>query len=159
MTIKIQLEPEDIEQTEENALELFYSGIKSQETKTKYSANLKTFLVGACAKFLKGDMEQRAYEFVNIARKDQERALRIILAYVRNLKFRTALDKTDPNYFNPSSLPNKIKPIKKLLDMNGIGLAWKRVSTSYPENEPFENLFSSTHNISAATTTPTLTST
>ena len=45
------------------------------------------------------------------------------------------MDKADPNYFNPSSLPNKIKPIRKLLDMNGIGLAWNRVSTSYPEND------------------------
>ena len=34
---------------------------------------------------------------------------------------------------NPASLPNKIKPIKKLLTMNDIGLSWKRIYTFYPE--------------------------
>jgi hypothetical protein len=36
---------------------------------------------------------------------------------------------------NPSYLPNKIKPIKKLLTMNDIGLAWKRIYTFYPEKD------------------------
>lgn len=130
---KITLEPEDIVQTQENALELFSSGIKSQETRSAYERNLKAFLVGACAKLLKGDMKQRAQEFVNLARKDQDSASRIILAYVRELRKRTVLDKTNPDYLNPSTIPNKVKPIKKLLEMNNISVAWKRIHTSYPE--------------------------
>ena len=95
--------------------------------------NLKKFLVDVCADILEGDYRQRAQQFVDIARDDQEKAVQMILAYVRKLRQRTSLDKTDSDYLNPSTLPNKIKPIKKLLDMNGFGLGWKRIYSSYPE--------------------------
>lgn len=67
-------------------------------------------------------MNQRVKQFVDIARKDQQRAVQIILVYTRLLKSRTTLAKNDKGYFNPSSVPNRIKPIKKLLDMSGVGL-------------------------------------
>ena len=89
--------------------------------------NLKKFLVDVCADILEGDYRQRAQQFVEIARDDQEKAVQMILAYVRKLRQRTSLDKTDSDYLNPSTLPNKIKPIKKILDMNGFGLGWKRI--------------------------------
>ena len=95
--------------------------------------NLKKFLVDVCADILEGDYKQRAQQFVDIARDDQEKAVQMILAYVRKLRQRTNLDKIDSDYLNPSTLPNKIKPIKKILDMNGLGLGWKRIYSSYPE--------------------------
>jgi hypothetical protein len=129
----IRLTPQEIQAREENALDLFYSGIKSEETKRTMTGNLKRFLVDACADLLEGNLEQRAQQFVNIAREDQQKATHFVLAYVSRLKQKTLLDKADPAYLNPSSIPNRIKPIKKLLEMNNLGLGWKRVDSTYPE--------------------------
>jgi hypothetical protein len=38
-------------------------------------------------------------------------------------------------YLNLVSIPNKIKPIKKLLEMNNLGLGWKRIYSLYPERD------------------------
>lgn len=133
MVSSFKLTNDDIKLVHENALDLFYSGIKSKEGKRTMDGNLKKFLVDVCADILEGDYRQRAQQFVDIARDDQEKAVQMILAYVRKLRQRTSLDKTDSDYLNPSTLPNKIKPIKKILDMNGLGLGWKRIYSSYPE--------------------------
>lgn len=129
----IRLSAEDIQVKQENALELFYSGIKSKATKEPMTRNLKKFLIDACADILKGNFEQRAQQFVDLARADQEKATHIILAYIKRLKARTMVDKSDQLYLNPSTIPNKIKPIKKLVEMDGLGLPWKRVYSTYPE--------------------------
>ncbi len=126
---------DDIKTANEDALDLFYSGIKSQETRRTMSGSLKIFLVDVCQDILDGDMKDRAKEFVNIAKNNQEKATQIILAYTRLLKARTVLEKNDKNYLNPSSVPNKIKPIKKLFDMNGVGIGWKRIYSTYPEED------------------------
>lgn len=129
----IRLSINDIQVRQENALDLFYAGIKSKETKRTMETNLKVFLVDACADILQGNMKERAQQFVNLARENQQQATQIILAYVAKLRERTTLDKSDPAYLNPSTIPNKVKPIKKLLDMNNLGLAWKRIYSTYPE--------------------------
>lgn len=133
MNTDIVLNDDDLKDEQKNTLDLFSSGIKSAETKRTMTNNLKTFLIKACADFLNGDFEERAQQFVSLASEDQEKATRIILAYVRRLKERTRLDKTNSNYLNPSTIPNKIKPIRKLLEMNNVGLAWKRIYSTYPE--------------------------
>lgn len=133
MASSIKLTTEDIEQRNENALALFYSGVKSKETLKNMERNLKQFLVEACADLLKGEFDERAQQFVNLTREDQEKATQIVLAYVRRLKARASLDKADLYYLNPSTVPNKVKPIKKLLEMNGLGLGWKRIYSTYPE--------------------------
>ena len=133
MSHDIRLTIEDIKQKSENALELFFSGIKSEATKKSMERNLKIFLLSACAEIFKGNLRDRAEHFVDLTKEDQFKATQIILAYVRKLRERTTLDKADANYLNPSTLPNKIKPIKKLLEMNGLGLGWKRIYSTYPE--------------------------
>lgn len=80
-----------------------------------------------------GIFQKEHQQFVALASEDQTKATNIIIAYVKKLRERTALDKTDQYYMNPASLPNKIKPIKKLLTMNDVGLSWKRIYTFYPE--------------------------
>lgn len=130
-----KLKIDDIKTTDEDALDLFYSGMKSQETRRTMGGNLQRFLVDVCQDILEGDIDQRARQFVNVARKDQQRAVQIILAYARMLKSRTTLARNDKDYLNPSSVPNKIKPIKKLLDMSGVGLGWKRIYSTYPEED------------------------
>lgn len=133
MNPKFKLSSDDIKIRQENVLEMFYSGIKSQATKETLERLLKYFLIEVCADLLQGNFEQRAQQFVEIASEDQTKATNIIIAYVKKLRERTALDKSDQYYMNPSYLPNKIKPIKKLLTMNDVGLAWKRIYTFYPE--------------------------
>jgi len=135
MNPALKITEDEIITRHENALELFYSGIKSQATKNTMERLLRYFLIEVCVDLLKGNFEQRAQQFVDIARKDQTKATNIIIAYVKKLRERTALEKSDPYYMNPSYLPNKIKPIKKLLTMNDIGLAWKRIYTFYPEKD------------------------
>lgn len=122
MVHDIRLKAEDIVVKQENALNLFYSGIKSKETQRTMERNLKKFLIEACAELLQGTFKERTQQFVNLTREDQHKATQIILAYVKKLKERASLEKQDPSYLNPSTIPNKIKPIKKLLEMNGLGL-------------------------------------
>ena len=133
MNPEFKLTENDIKIRQENVLEMFYSGIKSQATKETLQRLLGYFLIDVCADLLQGDFSQRAQQFVVLASQDQIKATNIIIAYVKKLRERTALDRTDQYYINPSYLPNKIKPIKKLLIMNDVGLAWKRIYTFYPE--------------------------
>lgn len=133
MKQSFKLTNEDIKIRRENALELFYSGIKADQTRRTMDQNLKKFLVEACADLFTGDYAERSREFVDTVKEDQEKATAIVLAYVRRLRQRTMLEKSDPFYLNPSTLPNKIKPIKKLVEMNGLALAWKRIHAAYPE--------------------------
>ncbi|MGI0006584.1 MAG: hypothetical protein ACREAR_01150 [Nitrosotalea sp.] len=135
MKSDFNLSLEDIKSKNENALELFYSGIKSAQTRRSMEGNLKTFLVTACVEIFSGDYKQRVQEFVDLTKEDQNKATSIVLAYVRKLRERASLDKSNPDYLNPSSVPNKIKPIRKLLDMNGFGLGWKRIYSLYPEKD------------------------
>ncbi|MDE1729029.1 MAG: hypothetical protein KGH81_07635, partial [Thaumarchaeota archaeon] len=118
MRTDIRLTPQDVEVHQENALDLYYSGIKAVETKQTMTRNLKTFLVDACADLLQGNLEQRAQQFVDLTRDDQQKATHIILAYLARLRERTLLEKSNISYLNPSSIPNRIKPVKKLLEMN-----------------------------------------
>ena len=129
-----KLSNEDIKTKSENALELFYSGIKSNETKRTMKGNLRVFLEEICVDLFSGNFEERVKQFVDLARTDQEKTMQIILAYVRHLRSRTTLSKDDENYLNPSTIPNRIKPIRKLLEMNGLGLGWKRIYASFPES-------------------------
>jgi transcription initiation factor TFIID TATA-box-binding protein len=105
--------------------------MKSQETRRTMGGNLQQFLVDVCQDILDGDINQRAEQFVNIARKDQQRAVQIILAYARLLKSRTTLAKNDKDYLNPSSIPNKIKPIKipEAWESIKIPEAWESIKT------------------------------
>lgn len=132
MRTDIRLTPQDVEVHQENALDLYYSGIKAVETKQTMTRNLKTFLVDACADLLQGNLEQRAQQFVDLTRDDQQKATHIILAYLARLRERTLLEKSNISYLNPSSIPNRIKPVKKLLEMNNLGLGWKRIYSTYP---------------------------
>jgi len=63
----IRLTAQDIQVRQENALGLYYSGIKTKQTRQIMTRNLKKFLVDACAELLEGTLEQRAQQFVDIA--------------------------------------------------------------------------------------------
>ncbi len=139
MTFNIRLTPDEIQLSQEDALDLFCSGIRSPETLRKWDAMLKKFLTEACLDVFQGTYKERAQQFVDQTKENQESTMGIVVAYTRKLRARTIRDKTDPTYLNPITVPNYIKPIKKLLEMNGLGLGWKRIYSMYPEHDNIQN--------------------
>ena len=135
MVFDIKLSANEIQLSKEDALELFYSGIKATETLRKWDALLKKFLTVACSELFHGTYKERAQQFVDLTKENQEDATGIVIAYVKKLRTRTTVDKIDPAYLNPVTIPNYIKPIKKLLEMNGFGLGWNRIYSIYPEQD------------------------
>ena len=59
----------------------------------------------------------------------------LMLSISRKMREKTVLDTDHLEYLNPSSFPNYFKPVKKLLDMNDVMIAWKRVYATFPPEE------------------------
>ncbi|MDE1769239.1 MAG: integrase [Thaumarchaeota archaeon] len=129
----MKIELSDIESVEKNPLELFYEGLKSPATKDRYTRILNHTLCVVFEKVLTGTFEERASELVKNSKINPEWAMNLLLTYSKKLKERTNLPKTDKEYLNPSSFGNFFKPLKKLFDMNGVPVVWKRVYATYPE--------------------------
>ena len=129
----MKIELSDIESVEKNPLELFYDGLKSPATKDRYTRILNHTLCVVFEKVLTGTFEERASELVKNAKINPDWAMNLLLTYSKKLKERTNLPKTDEEYLNPSSFGNFFKPLKKLFDMNGVPVVWKRVYATYPE--------------------------
>ena len=55
----------------------------------------------------------------------------LLLSLSKTLRGRTELERDDPDYFNPASMGNYFKPIKKLLDMNDVSMLWKRIYATF----------------------------
>ena len=51
------------------------------------------------------------------------------------LRRRTELPRTDGSYLAPSSIASYFAPLRKLLDMNGIGVPWSRIYGAFPPKE------------------------
>jgi hypothetical protein len=62
-----KLSKDDIDIENQDALDLFYAGIKANQTKTTMDRLLKKFLLEVCVDILHGNYRQRAEEFVNLA--------------------------------------------------------------------------------------------
>jgi len=129
--MKINLE--DIKSINKNPIELFYDGLKASATKERYTRILRGILCNIFEDILTGSFEERATQFVKKAKSDPDWAMSLLLSLSKKLKQRTELPKEEPNYFNPSSFGNYFKPIKKLFDMNGVPVVWKRVYATFPE--------------------------
>jgi hypothetical protein len=133
--ITLKITRDNLMKIEDDPLESFYQGLKSPITKTSYTRKLKKILCEYLEDVLEGSFEKRAAQIVYKSKEDPQEALRILLSLSRMLRQRTEKDPSDKDYLNPSSFNNFFKPIKKLLDMNGVGLAWKRVYATYPEQD------------------------
>lgn len=114
-------------------LELFEQGIRAKETKTKYTNTLRRILCEVLEEVLEGTFEQRATRLVREGKKNPIWVRNVILQISKKQRERTALPRDHPDYFNPSSMRNFFKPIKKLLDMNDVNLSWKRIYATFPE--------------------------
>jgi hypothetical protein len=130
----VKIHTEDLHNVNKEPIMLFYDGIKSPETREKYTRTLRRILSDILEDVLHGTFEERAAELVNKSKGNPDFALSVLLAIARKLKQRTDLAVTDPNYLNPESFANYFKPLKKLFDMNGIAVVWKRVFATYPES-------------------------
>lgn len=129
----MKIELSDIESVEKNPLELFYEGLKSPATKDRYTRILNHTLCVVFEIVLTGTFEERASELVKNSKIKPDWAMNLLLTYSKKLKEKTSLPKDDPGYLNPSSFGNFFKPLKKLFDMNGVPVVWKRVYATYPE--------------------------
>jgi hypothetical protein len=130
----LKLRKEDIQSISEEPLQLFYQGIKSPVTKEKYTRTLKRILCDVLEDILTGTFEERAAQFVNRSKSDPAWAMGVLLSISKKLRDRTELQKTDKDYLSPNSFSRYFKPIKKLLDMNEVPIAWKRVYSTFPES-------------------------
>lgn len=135
MNRNFKLSKLDIDIETQDSLDLFYAGIKADQTRTTMDRLLKKFLLEACEDIFHGTYRQRSEEFVNLAREKPIVATNIIIAYIKQLRKRTQLPRNNKNYMNPSYLPNKIKPIKKLVIMSDVQLPWHRIRSYYPEQD------------------------
>jgi hypothetical protein len=63
-----KLSKDDIDIENQDSLDLFYAGIKANQTKTTMDRLLKKFLLEVCVDILHGNYRQRAEEFVSGAR-------------------------------------------------------------------------------------------
>ena len=158
--MKIKLNKDDIVKTSNDAMTLFRAGIKSKATKETYekvlreflSVNLETYLKGdhkliekqiqdrikegdkrKIASILDADIEVRANEFVKLAKENPDEITGLLLTLSNKYKERCEKPQNDPDYLNPNSVPNKFKPIKKLMKMNGVHFEWSQVDSSFPE--------------------------
>jgi len=129
----LKITKENLVRIEDDPLELFYHGFKSEVSRVSYANKLKKILCDYLEPLLEGSFENRAAQLVYKAKKNPQETLRILLSLSKMLRERTEKDPLDRDYLNPSSFNNFFKPIKKLLDMNGVGVAWKRIYATYPE--------------------------
>ncbi len=117
-----------------NAHERFLDGIRDAATRRKYGSYLSKFLAempdnvyGLAAGPAAESDEERARQFVLVARRDQDVARAVIAQYIKMHKKRVEAGRLSPN-----TLPNLIKPIHALLDSNGVALHWKSLYRMYP---------------------------
>ena len=118
---------------EESPLELFHQGIKSKETREKYTRTLCQVLCNIFEDLFEGEFEDRVNQFVKLAKEDPDWTRDLLINLSIKLKERTKLERENPEHINPSSIDNYFKPIKKLFDMSGNVISWNRIYATFPE--------------------------
>ena len=127
------LSPNDKEEIDNaHPLERFRRGIKADETFRSYNSALKSVLCTALEDALHGTYEERAAEFVEIGKKNPVKVRNIITQLVTTWSKQAKLDPSDPKHMSPWTIRVTLNPIKKLLDMNDVALAWKKIYEMCP---------------------------
>lgn len=129
----MKIRNEEIKKVSEEPIGLFYQGIRAIATRDKYARTLRRILCDIFEDVFEGTFEQRAAQMVDRAKKDPEWITSLLLAFSKRLKERTELPKTNDDYLSPNSFGRYFKPIRKLLDMNNVPIAWKRIYYTFPE--------------------------
>ena len=130
----MRVNPKDIRPISDgDPLKLFHSSIRSPSTNIGYTRKLRLILCDVLEDVLEGTFEQRARQFVEIGRNEPKKMMGILLELSEAMTERTRKDRSDPDYMNPSSVPNYFTSVKKLLDSNDVAVNWSRVTMTYPE--------------------------
>ncbi len=127
----MKISKSEIQKVSDEPIGLFYQGIRAVATKEKYTRTLQRILCNFFEDVLEGTFEERASQLVHKAKSDPEWITSLLLTLSKKLKERTDLPRTDDDYLSPNSFPRFFKPIRKLLDMNDVPVAWKRISSTF----------------------------
>lgn len=84
---------------------------------------------------LEGTFEEMASQLVHKAKSDPEWITSLLLTLSKKLKERTDLQRINDDYLSPNSFSRFFKPIRKLLDMNDVPVAWKRICYTFPQRD------------------------
>ena len=110
-----KLTREEFKRTEnESPLNLYHQGIKSDQTREKYTRTLRHVLCKIFEDIFEGEFEERVNEFVKLARSDPKWATDLLLNLSRILRNRTKLPANHMDYLKPVSIDNFFKPLKKI---------------------------------------------
>lgn len=131
----MKIRKEEIQKVIDEPIELFYQGIRAKATRDKYTRTLKSILCDIFEDVLEGTFEERASQIVHKGKSDPEWLTSLLITLSKKLKERTELPATDKEYLSPNSVTRYFKPIKKLLDMNEVPVAWKRINQTFPSRE------------------------
>jgi len=117
-------------------IELFYSGLRTDQTRRIYEYNLKKIVNEFFEDILTSEgFENRVNELVNRAKNDQKWIMNLIITMVSELKKRLSLPNDDPNRIkNPKTIRGYTNPLKKLLLMNEIPLVWEKIYSMIPDD-------------------------
>ena len=122
----MKLNPDSIKEIDNvHPIELFRRGMNDDETLNGYTSILKNALCTALEDVLHGTCEERAAEFVKIGKENPIRARSIILHLVAMWREQARLEPSDSEYMRPGTIRVNLNPIKKLMDMNDVALAWR----------------------------------
>ncbi len=119
--------------------QLFLDSIRSPATLRRYKNLLYTFLklipnqlyIDTLGKTPKNrDAKTLAKFFVELAKKDMDKASDIIAAFIKEDRKRV-----DSGEISSQTIPNHIKPIKVLLDANRVPIHWKSLHKLLPRRE------------------------
>ncbi len=145
----MEIRPEEVIQTTDHPIELFYSALNNPITRRNYTNMLKKTMCEYLKPIIKvdatlvaqeqkkkkhykrtfsdADFEIRVNEFVKNAQKDPKWAEAVLMTLVTKLMEKTKLPPTDPQHFKSVSVGNNLKAIKKLFDMNSVPMTWARI--------------------------------
>lgn len=120
--------------------QLFIDSIKSPETLRKYKKGLYKFLRVIPPQIYQGilgkspqnnDPKILAGFFVQLCKKDPELGTNIIATFIKEQK-----KLVEENKLHTNSVPNQIKPIKVLIDVNRLAIHWKSLRRLLPRSRP-----------------------
>lgn len=130
----MKLRPEDMVRSENPPpLEMFVHGVRSEETRRRYTRALRRVVCGFLEGVLYGGFEERVEQLVKHGRDDPGRTCDLLVSLAWNLGKRTRLARDDPDYVSPASVGSHFKIVKRLLDMNGAAINWKRIHAACPK--------------------------
>ena len=114
----------------------FLDSLKNKHTYRKYKNALNDFLKLVPSKIyeeeLKKNPEDRepktlARYFVELTRKNPDIVTKVLIQFVKK-----EVELVQNGKLSPNTIPNHIKPIKALLDSNGVAIPWKSIYKLYP---------------------------